>query len=113
MLLSYGVLVIMMASLFTANTAAQVSPAWPGGCRELVAAVARAVVISLVYSACCMLAMQVTAVRLISQVSSRADLVGKAVGTWTPYVPTLLKYQTAAVGLPWCAQRLLKRPAGG
>lgn len=39
--------------------------------------------------------------RLANDITSKADLPGKAVETWETYVPLLRKYSINAEGLPW------------
>lgn len=43
----------------------------------------------------------VTTTRLNSAIDGKGDLPGKAVGTWTPYVDNLKKYNIAATPLKW------------
>ncbi|KAF8061164.1 hypothetical protein HT031_004626 [Scenedesmus sp. PABB004] len=46
-------------------------------------------------------ASKLTMQRLANDITSKADLPGKAVETWDPYVPLLRKYSIDADGLPW------------
>jgi hypothetical protein len=39
--------------------------------------------------------------RLANDIQSKADLPGKKVETWGPYVPLLRKYSIDATGLEW------------
>jgi hypothetical protein len=46
-------------------------------------------------------ASKMTMQRLANDISSKADLPGKKVMSWEPYVPLLRKYSIDATAMPW------------